>query len=98
MPAPLLATKLYLPPPRPNVVPRPRLLARLNETLRPHAGIKLTLISAPAGFGKTTLVSAWIADFTQSITTHPITQSPNHSISHPQFAWLSPSSRESQAN
>jgi LuxR family maltose regulon positive regulatory protein len=54
-----LATKLYIPPPRPKVVPRPRLLERLNAGL--PAGHKLTLISAPAGFGKTTLVSAWVA-------------------------------------
>jgi LuxR family transcriptional regulator, maltose regulon positive regulatory protein len=54
---PILATKLYLPPLRPNVVSRPRLLERLNEGL--HG--KLTLISAPAGFGKTTLVSQWLA-------------------------------------
>ncbi|HEY6406692.1 MAG TPA: AAA family ATPase [Ktedonobacteraceae bacterium] len=54
---PILATKLYLPPLRPNVVSRPRLLDRLNEGL--HS--KLTLISAPAGFGKTTLVSQWLA-------------------------------------
>ncbi len=54
---PILATKLYLPRLRPNVVSRPRLLERLNEGL--HR--KLTLIAAPAGFGKTTLVSAWVA-------------------------------------
>ncbi len=54
---PILATKLYLPPLRPNVVSRPRLTRRLNEGL--HR--KLTLIAAPAGFGKTTLVSAWVA-------------------------------------
>lgn len=54
---PILATKLYLPPLRPDVVSRPRLLERLNEGL--HR--KLTLISAPAGFGKTTLVSSWVA-------------------------------------
>src|SRR6202049_1029267 len=54
---PILATKLYLPRLRPNVVIRPRLLERLNEGL--HR--KLTLIAAPAGFGKTTLVSAWVA-------------------------------------
>jgi ATP/maltotriose-dependent transcriptional regulator MalT len=54
---PILATKLYLPRLRPNVVSRPRLLERLNEGL--HR--KLTLISAPAGFGKTTLVSEWVA-------------------------------------
>src|SRR6266566_1796928 len=54
---PILATKLYLPRLRPNVVSRPRLLERLNEGL--HR--KLTLIAAPAGFGKTTLVSEWVA-------------------------------------
>lgn len=56
MSTPLLATKLYLPPLRPNVVLRPRLVERL------YAGLhrKLTLISAPAGFGKTTLVSEWV--------------------------------------
>jgi LuxR family maltose regulon positive regulatory protein len=59
MPTPLLATKLYIPPPRPNIVLRPRLIERLNEGL--SSGRKLTLISAPAGFGKTTLVSEWIA-------------------------------------
>ncbi len=53
----LLTTKLYIPPPRPEFVPRPRLIERLNEGL--HR--KLTLISAPAGFGKTTLVSEWLA-------------------------------------
>src|SRR5215208_1189903 len=57
MSTPILATKLYIPPPRPKVVFRPRLTERLNEGL--HR--KLTLISAPAGFGKTTLVSEWVA-------------------------------------
>src|SRR5438270_6777584 len=58
MPTPILATKLYIPPLRPEVVIRPRLIERLNEGLQR----KLTLIAAPAGFGKTTLVSAWVAD------------------------------------
>ncbi len=53
----ILATKLYIPPPRPGVVLRPRLIERLNQFL--HR--KLTLISAPAGFGKTTLVSEWVS-------------------------------------
>jgi LuxR family transcriptional regulator, maltose regulon positive regulatory protein len=57
MPIPILATKLYIPRLRPNMVSRPRLLERLNEGL--HR--KLSLISAPAGFGKTTLVSEWLA-------------------------------------
>ena len=60
MPAPILATKLYVPPAQPRAVPRPRLIARLNEGLA--SGRRLSLISAPAGFGKTTLVSEWIAD------------------------------------
>lgn len=54
----VLATKLHVPSPRPGVVARPRLLARLDAGARK----KLTLISAPAGFGKTTLVSEWIAE------------------------------------
>ena len=57
MSTPILATKLFIPPARPSVVSRPRLMARLNEGL--HR--RLTLLSAPAGFGKTTLVSEWLA-------------------------------------
>ena len=57
VPSPILTTKLYIPPPRPGIVPRPRLVERLDEGLAPG----VTLISAPAGFGKTTLVSEWIA-------------------------------------
>ncbi len=53
----LLTTKFYVPPIRPELVPRPRLIERLNAGL--HR--KLTLISAAAGFGKTTLVSEWLA-------------------------------------
>ena len=60
MSTPILATKLYIPPPRPKVVPRPRLIERLDEGF--SAERKLTLISAPAGFGKTTLVSEWVND------------------------------------
>jgi LuxR family maltose regulon positive regulatory protein len=52
----LLTTKLFIPPTRRKLVSRPRLIARLNNGL--HR--KLTLISAPAGFGKTTLVSEWM--------------------------------------
>jgi LuxR family maltose regulon positive regulatory protein len=55
----LLRTKLFVPPLRPNLVPRPHLIDRLNQGLK--LGHKLTLVSAPAGFGKTTLVSEWVA-------------------------------------
>jgi len=56
MATPLLRTKLYIPPVRPEIVSRPRLIERLNAGL----DRRLTLISAPAGFGKTTLLSEWI--------------------------------------
>ena len=56
----ILATKLYIPPPRPNLVFRPRLIFQLNEGLNQTPGI--TLISAPAGFGKTTLISEWVTE------------------------------------
>ncbi|MDX1416399.1 MAG: LuxR C-terminal-related transcriptional regulator [Candidatus Promineifilaceae bacterium] len=52
----LLTTKLNIPPTRPQLVFRSRLIARLNEGLNR----KLTLISAPAGYGKTTLVVEWL--------------------------------------
>ncbi len=57
MAAPILVTKLFIPPPRPGLVSRSRLIERLNEGLD-H---RLTLISAPAGFGKTTLLAEWLA-------------------------------------
>jgi len=78
MATPLLTTKLYIPPVRPELVMRPRLVERLNAglfgtsvSLSEGPGLqkglrfarKLTLISAPAGFGKTTLLSEWVADY-----------------------------------
>ncbi|MCW2757519.1 MAG: ATP-dependent transcriptional regulator, MalT-like, LuxR family [Nocardioidaceae bacterium] len=56
MPAPLLETKLYLPRARAGLVPRPRLTERLGA----GAEARLMLVSAPAGFGKTTLLAAWL--------------------------------------
>ena len=57
MASPRVATKLHLPRPRADLVARPRLAARLDR----GAGAKLTLVSAPTGFGKTSLVSQWIS-------------------------------------
>ena len=54
---PPLATKLHIPPLRPDLVRRSRLIERLHEGIR--LGHRLTLISAPVGFGKTTLLSEW---------------------------------------
>jgi LuxR family maltose regulon positive regulatory protein len=69
MPVQVLATKLFIPTLRPKVVLRPRLVERLNDGLLLGRGFgrKLTLVSAPAGFGKTTLVSEWIATIPQKI-------------------------------
>jgi LuxR family maltose regulon positive regulatory protein len=53
----LLATKLFVPRARPSLVSRPRLLERLGKAL----DYGLVLVSAPAGFGKTTLVGEWVA-------------------------------------
>jgi len=67
---PLIATKLYVPKPRRGLVTRPRLLERLHR----GADSRLTLVSAPAGFGKTTLLAEWLGETT--------------GVDHP-VAWLS---------
>jgi LuxR family maltose regulon positive regulatory protein len=63
-PNPPLTTKLYIPPIRPDLVSRPRLIQRLNQGL----DCRLTLVSAPAGFGKTTLVGEWLSGLERSCT------------------------------
>ena len=55
--SPLLETKLYIPRWRPGLVSRPRLIERLDQVIER----KLTLVSAPAGFGKTTMLAEWLA-------------------------------------
>ncbi|NIV36918.1 MAG: helix-turn-helix transcriptional regulator, partial [Anaerolineae bacterium] len=87
MSGPLLVTKLHIPPLRHERVPRPRLVERLDRAFGPgisQAGEpagswfvrKLTLVSAPAGFGKTTLLSEWLSS--RIAATPPL-----------QVAWLS---------
>ena len=71
---PLLATKLYIQPARPNRVPRPRLIEQLNS-IRP-----LTLIAAPAGFGKTTLLSDWIPKSKHCVTLLSLDEDDNDPI------------------
>lgn len=63
MAMPVLATKLFVPPARPETVGRARLVERLQSGL--ESGGRLSLVSAPAGFGKTTLVSEWLAEATR---------------------------------
>ncbi len=55
-PTPFLATKLFIPPVTPGLVARPRLLQKLSGAF----STRLVLVSAPAGFGKTTVISEWI--------------------------------------
>src|SRR5262249_1785263 len=73
MSALLLKTKLYIPATRAEIVERPRLLGELTKTLV-H---KLTLLSAPAGFGKTTLLAEWLAP-----------ASPAEKNTAPRIAWV----------
>ena len=70
----MLATKLFAPPRRPQLVARPRLAGQLDATL--DAGQRLTLVSAPAGFGKTTVLSDWLTHLDQR-------------QAHPRVGWLS---------
>jgi LuxR family maltose regulon positive regulatory protein len=58
MSAPLLTTKITLPPLRPNLVVRPRLIDRLETGFQ--QGRLITLVAAPAGYGKTTLMREWL--------------------------------------
>jgi LuxR family maltose regulon positive regulatory protein len=62
MSTPLLSTKFYCPSPRSDLVPRPRLLEHLDSGLFKGSRFarRLTLVSAPAGYGKTTLISEWV--------------------------------------
>src|SRR5919199_5847218 len=65
MPGPLLETKLFVPARRRGVVPR----ARLSKRLDSPGDAKLTLVAAPAGFGKTTLLADWVAAVPRDGTT-----------------------------
>jgi LuxR family maltose regulon positive regulatory protein len=72
----LLQTKLSTPAVRAELVPRPRLLARLNDGL----ASKLTLISAPAGFGKTTLLACWVQSCRLPVSWLSLDESENEPI------------------
>jgi LuxR family maltose regulon positive regulatory protein len=58
MPSSLISTKLHIPPAPPDLIPRPQLIDSLDAALK--RPLRLILISAPAGFGKTTLVAEWL--------------------------------------
>jgi len=63
----LLGTKLHIPPLGRACVPRQRLISQLESGL----GAKLTLVLAPAGFGKTTLVASWIRSWQEAPSPAP---------------------------
>jgi LuxR family maltose regulon positive regulatory protein len=69
MRVPVLTTKLNIPLMRDDVVLRPALIQQLNEGLR--LGHKLILLSAPAGYGKTTLLGAWFSSLESMLETAP---------------------------
>jgi len=73
---PLLRTKLYISPLQSEIVPRPRLIKRLNAAILRA----FTLISAPAGFGKTTIMREWISDRTLKVAWFSIDRGDNDPI------------------
>ena len=78
----LLRTKLFIPSAHANAIPRPRLVQRLNQGL--DLNHRLTLLSAPAGYGKTTLLADWIASKQGSVAWLSLDEQDN---SAPRF-WL----------
>ncbi|MFC2029201.1 LuxR C-terminal-related transcriptional regulator [Chloroflexota bacterium] len=103
----LLTTKLYIPPFRADLVSRPHLVSRLNAALGPdgHFIRKLTLVSAPAGFGKTTLLSEWVSQHIDpvvypvaSLGKEPSVHDPQSIIRNLQVAWLSLDEADNEAD
>src|SRR5574341_856863 len=82
----LLTTKLSPPPLRPRRVTRPHLLERLEAGLR--QGSRLTLVSAPAGYGKTSLIAEWV-ESNKLKGDRLITLQPSNIQPATLFAWLS---------
>src|SRR5438132_5590736 len=82
MASPLLETKLYVPTRRRDLVPRPRLRERLDRGVES----KLTLVSAPAGFGKTTLLAEWLGAADADVRL-AAWLSLDHSDNHPPSFW-----------
>lgn len=73
---PMLTTKVKIPSSRGEIVTRNRLIERLNT----NPNRKLTLVSAPAGFGKTTLVSAWLRQVTLPVTWYALEPTDNDPV------------------
>jgi len=80
----IIATKLTIPVPRAHFIPRKRLLERIEKDLWQANGFarKLTLISAPAGYGKTTLIANWGSRYFSQ-------EEPQNRLGKVDFCWLS---------
>jgi LuxR family maltose regulon positive regulatory protein len=103
MPDPLLSTKLYIPQIGQKVVRRPRLIERLTAGLVGKNGNfarRLTLVSAPAGYGKTTALVELLSTLagerafadrpgSGKETKESVTETTQRRIARPQIAWLS---------
>ena len=78
----LLTTKLYIPPFRADLVARPHLVERLNAGLGHNGRFagRLTLVSAPAGFGKTTLLSEWVTGLGRPVAWLSLDEGDNEAV------------------
>src|SRR5688500_3398417 len=74
----LLTMKLYAPPLRPGLVHRLRLLEKMSLGLQ--EGKRLTIITAPAGYGKTTLALEWLASLDQALSWLSLDRTENHPL------------------
>ena len=72
----ILETKISLPKYRSKILSRPRLFERLDKSLNGT----LTLISAPAGYGKTTLITSWVKNLQQSIAWYALDAQDNDPV------------------
>ena len=79
---PLIATKLFMPPLRGDLVARPRLIERLNSS----AHCRLILVTAPAGSGKTTLVTSWLVQQNEPVAWISLDENDNNPLMF--FAYL----------
>ena len=80
----LLTTRLLPPPLRDSLVTRPRLIRALEQA----AAGTLTLLVAPAGYGKTTLLSTWVASLSPEFSRTEQTQNSQLNTQHSSVAWL----------
>ncbi|MTI96021.1 MAG: hypothetical protein FH749_11160 [Firmicutes bacterium] len=86
MPGQLLELKITPPPLQPRLLPRPKLLELLNSELMSNGSFhrKLTLVTAPAGYGKTSIVRQWLAEHSERVAWYSL----DDTDSDPSRFWL----------